>query len=386
MALPSATAKQVVVGSQHSCALTTEGGVRCWGYQEHGELGNGAPFATTNANVPVQVTGLESGVKMIATYDKHTCAITAAGGVMCWGLDENGQLGTGIPRTDNGVPASNVPVAVMGLSSGVTAIAVGLDSACAIVAEGKVKCWGHDESGKLGNSSTHTPGDGSPAFQPPVDVTGLSGAVQVSVGFSHACAVLATGALKCWGSNASGELGIGTDDPPHTAPVDVVALGTNVASVVAGFNITCAILKTGALQCWGHGDDGALGDGMTGTIRVVSSPTQVLGATTGVTSVSNTGIFTCAVISGATKCWGNSGALGTANGPSYRNSAPGEEVVGLGTGSAAVATGNEFACALTSAGGVKCWGQNGVGELGDGKGGIQSNESSDTPVNVVSLP
>ena len=383
--LPSAKAKQVEAGVQHTCALTSDGAVRCWGGSDKGQLGNGAPYKTGGTPVPVQVAGLTSGVKMIAVRGEFSCAVTGAGGVKCWGLDDSGQLGTGIPYTDSRMQASNVPVDDKGISSGAIAVSVGPSSACAIVAGGAVKCWGADESGKLGNGSTHMPGDGTPAFLPPVDVVGLTGAVQISVGGSHACAVLGTGALKCWGDNAFGALGIGTNDFTKNVPVDVAALGTDVVAVTAGGRETCAILKSGSLKCWGQGDYGLLGDGMTGTIRHVLLPQDVLGVTGGASSIS-LGNFACAVLAGATKCWGKGAALGSTDAQGFETYAPAREAVGLASGSQQVSVGLLHACALTTAGAIKCWGGNGTGALGNGEDDNGGTARQDQPVAVLSLP
>ncbi len=383
--LPSAKAKQVASGVQSTCALTTDGAVRCWGGSDHGQLGNGAPFESDGSPVPVQVTGLTSGVQMIDVGGDFACAVTAEGAVKCWGIDETGQLGTGIAYTDTRTQASNVPVPVKGITTGAVAVAVGASSACAIVSGGNVKCWGVDEAGKLGNDSPKLAGDGLPTFVPPVDVVGISGAVQISVGNRHACAVLATGALKCWGSNGRGTLGIGTEDPYKSVPVDVTALGTTVVSVEAGENETCAILKSGALKCWGQGDDGYLGDGATGIIRHVLLPQDVLGATAGATSISLKG-FACAALSGATRCWGKRAEIGTADVDGFETYAPAKEAVGLGTGSQAVSVGAYHACTFTVSGAIKCWGRNGQGQLGNGKPSNGGTARDSQPVSVLSFP
>ena len=383
--LPSAKAKQIGAGLQHTCALTEGGEVRCWGGSDKGQLGNGAPYESGATTIPVQVTGLTSGVQAISVGSDFSCAVTAAGGVKCWGTDEVGQLGTGIPYVDSRMQASNVPVDVKDLGSGAVAVSAGGSSACAIIAEGAVKCWGLDEYGKLGNASTHTAGDGMPSFLPPVTVQGMTGAVQISVGGHHACAVLASGALKCWGGNARGALGIGTDEPSKRVPVDVTALGTDVVRVEAGSENTCAVLKSGSMKCWGEGDEGQLGDGMTGIIRHVLVPQDVLGVTGGVTSVSLNG-FACAVISGATRCWGKSAKLGSTDEQGFETYAPAKEAVGLGTGSAQVSVGSQHACALTADGAVKCWGDDTTGNLGDGKDVNGGTARQKTPTAVVSLP
>lgn len=384
-ALPSAKAKQVVTGHLHACALTTGGAVRCWGYTEYGQLGNGVVNHQPHPAIPipVAVTGLDSGVQQISTDFRTTCALTAAGGVKCWGADGFGELGTGVPYVDSRSQISAVPVDVKGLSSGVRAISVGTSSACALTTAGGVKCWGKDEYGKLGNASTHSSGDGGPEFLPPVDVVGLSSGIkEISVGASHACALTVAGALKCWGRNG-GELGIEDDiRGSYNEPQDVVALGSDVAHVYAGGWVTCVIMKDTSAKCFGDGSQGQLGDGKDGILRRVSLPVAVVGLT-GVTGISNAGEYTCATVSGAVKCWGK-GVIGSPD-PSFRSFVP-FQALDLTSGWASVSTGGSYNCLVSAEGAVKCWGANGGGTLGDGTGGVTGIEAAATPVGVVSLP
>ena len=185
----------LAAGGGHVCALAANGGVRCWGENGLGELGNGSGAASSST--PVSVSKL-TGVQAIAAGGGHSCAI-ADGGVFCWGDDAVGELGDGA----DGGGSSNVPVPVVGLANAgvVQAIGVGDQHSCAVVS-GAVWCWGSNSDGQLGNSNPN----GSAV---PVQVQGLGGeAFAVVGGFNHTCALL-DGGVACWGSDAQGELGDG---------------------------------------------------------------------------------------------------------------------------------------------------------------------------------
>jgi len=391
--LPTAKAKEIATGRLHACALTMEGAVRCWGYSDHGQIGNGA-ISDLGVAVPqpAQVTGLESGVQAISTYDDHTCAITASGGVKCWGADNFGQLGTGIPYTDSRPQLSAVPVDAKGLSS-VRQISVGALSACAVTESGALKCWGKNEAGLIGNGQRHIIGDlDAPDFLPPTDVVGLgSGVTEVSVGYTHACAVINGGALKCWGDNSYGELGLGEEKTSavFAEPQDVTAVGLNVAHVAAGWNATCVVMKDGTARCFGSDEKGQLGDGKSGTLRKVTEPVAVVGLTA-VTYVARPGgDRTCAIAAGAVKCMGF-GRIGQGDDPNFTSYVP-VQSLDLTSGWTAVGVGGlgdgnrSFNCALSDQGAVRCWGDNSGGMLGDGKGGVTGLEESTTAVSVLSF-
>jgi len=149
----------IAAGGSHTCALTTTGGVKCWGNNFDGQLGDGTAFA--NSSTPVDVSGLTSGVSAIAAGGFHTCALTTTGSVKCWGYNRSGQLGDGTTTK------RATPVDVSELTSGVSAIAAGDYHTCALTTTGGVKCWGNNFFGQLGN------GLGVAERTTPVDVVWL---------------------------------------------------------------------------------------------------------------------------------------------------------------------------------------------------------------------
>lgn len=216
--------QQVSAGSAHSCAVTEQGGVKCWGSNSAGQLGDGS---STDRYTQVDVAGLGVGVSAVVNGGVHTCAITSAGGVKCWGSNASGQLGDGSNNSQQ-----NTPVNVNGLASGVMAIAAGASFTCALTSAGGVKCWGLNSSGQLGDNSLFNRAS-------PVDVQGLTANVAgITAGSNHTCALLKSGGMKCWGSNANGQLGDNSTIQRSTA-VDVIGLANGVAAIAAGGAHTC---------------------------------------------------------------------------------------------------------------------------------------------------
>jgi len=356
---------QVAAGTYNTCALLTTGGIKCWGDNGYGQLGNGT---TTSSTTPVDVTGLTSGVTAISTGGEHTCALLTTGGIKCWGYNISGQLGNG---TSDG---STTPVNVTGLTSGVTAISTGGEHTCALLTTGGIKCWGRNGNGQLGNGTS----DGSTT---PVDVTGLtSGVTAISAGGGHTCALLTTGGIKCWGRNGNGQLGNGTRID-STTPVNVSGLTSGVTSIASGDNHSCALLTTGGIKCWGYNGYGKLGNGTGVTTSgnlYSTTPVDVTGLTSGVTAISTGGEHTCALLTtGGIKCWGRNQYQQLGNGVSGFSVSPVDVTVTSGV--TAISTGLYHTCAVLTTGGIKCWGWNAYGQLGDG-----ANDSN-TPINVTGL-
>jgi alpha-tubulin suppressor-like RCC1 family protein len=236
----------ISAGAVHTCALTSSGGVKCWGYNELGRLGDNS---TTSRLTAVDVSGLASGVTAISAGGSHTCALASVGGVKCWGGNSFGSIG------DNSTTNRLTPVDVSGLSSGVRAIATGERHTCALTSGGGAKCWGRNGNGQLGDNSTTQ-------RLTAVDVSGLTGGVNAIAGGNfHTCAVTNFGGGKCWGANAYGQLGNNTTSTRQLTAVNVSGLTSGVSTIATGGWHACALTTAGAVLCWGSNDNGQLGDG-----------------------------------------------------------------------------------------------------------------------------
>jgi alpha-tubulin suppressor-like RCC1 family protein len=336
----------ITTSGAHGCAITPSGALRCWGWNDQGQLGNGTQEWSL---APVDVAGLSSGVVAVSGGIIHTCARTASGAVQCWGNGDHGQLG-------NGSTGDSLAPAEIEGSSSLASVVVGGTHTCAVTTQGAARCWGFNNVGQLGDGSTtesHSPGP----------VAGLSsGVIAVAAGNLHSCAVTSSGGVKCWGYNDRGQLGDGSTTT-RLAPVAVVGLSSGVVAISASYGGTCALLASGGVQCWGGNQWGQAGDG---TDLDSSVPVEVAGLAPGIVAIGAGATHACALTaSGAVQCWGGNqwGQLG--NGTTTNSLAP-VDVMGLSSGVIAIATGGGTTCAVLTSGGVKCWGYNDYGALGDG--------------------
>lgn len=234
-------------GSRHTCALTVSGRPMCWGQNVRGTIGDGT---TTDRPSPVEVVGLPGAVRTIAAGGTHSCALLESGSVQCWGRNDFAQLGNGT------LADGTSPTEVIGLPEGVESLSVGGAHSCVVTSARGLVCWGLNRNGQIGNGSTN---DG----QAPVPVPSLqSGIASVSAGGFHTCAVTTAGGVQCWGSNEFGQLGDGTNQD-RLEPVPVSGLESGIVAVSAGLYHTCALRTDGTVSCWGKNETGGLGDGTT---------------------------------------------------------------------------------------------------------------------------
>jgi alpha-tubulin suppressor-like RCC1 family protein len=360
----------VSAGGGYTCALLSGGHAKCWGMNQSGELGNGK---TTQSRVPVEVKGIEGARAIDTTYwdeENSTCVLLAGGSVKCWGGNSDGQLGSSEAADSD---SSLSPVTVTGLTNA-TAIAGSDFERCALLATGRVKCWGNPDLYDY----------------EPIPIKGVSDAKAISVGFGFGCAVIRGGTVRCWSVN------------PAASKVDGIS---NAKTISSSSSAACALVSGGKVRCWGDGTDGVLGNGTASGDSGIPSiwangPVDVKGIT-GATSVSgggngNLGGHVCATIkAGGVACWGSNSSGELGNGVSGARLSP-VRVVGI-SNATGISAGSWDTCARLANRQVKCWGLNNKGQLGNkstshhfrvyvesptGAGGFEDADVSPTPVTV----
>jgi alpha-tubulin suppressor-like RCC1 family protein len=357
-----ATRVRVAGGPTHTCALTAAGGVECWGLTDANALFSDYTVRTR----PVAVPGVSAAVSIVVG-SQHACAERADGTVLCWGHNFYGELGNGVPVHDLSNRAFDLvagpPVAAT-LGGRATAITAGGTDfsyhTCALLADTTVQCWGRNNGGQLGNGTlTDT--------STPIAVSDLTGVVALAAGESGTCAVLQDGTVKCWGLVFQLPGGNWRVDK---TPVAVSGL-SGVATISGGKSHFCALRSDGTAACWGSNDYGELGDGTT-TLR--TAPVSVNGLSEPAVGIGEGQDHTCALLAtGMVQCWGVNqyGSIGL---PTDRISFAPVTVSGV-TDAIAISTGLWHTCALSSVGTLKCWGWNAWGQLGN-----ESTTNSSSPV------
>jgi alpha-tubulin suppressor-like RCC1 family protein len=365
-----AKVKAISGGFGHICALLSNGKVKCWGINNVGQIGDGSEKSIRI--IPVTVVGL-SNATAISSGSAHTCALLSNGSVKCWGYDNYGQLGDGeihrfiLPGLIE-EKYFGVPITVVGLSNAI-AIAAGDEHTCALLSNGSIKCWGRNDWGELGNGKSSPEENYSST---PVLVNGIKDAIGICAGSIHTCALLKNRTVKCWGSNFMGQLGYGKITAQswnvipslNVTPTTIRDL-SNVAKISCGDTYTCALLTNGSVKCWGGNWYAFTRYGKTSLEEGYNfTPVNLVGISNAIAISAGSG-HACAVLSnGSVKCWGsdNYGQLGDITNPkifprfsSYKPL----PVTVVGLSDAVNVTTTYFnSCALLKDGKVKCWGVN----------------------------
>ncbi len=337
------------LGWYHSCSVA-QGILECWGSNLMYQLGPG--FPRHGRPWPGIVENLPGPVVRFTTGYEHSCAIIDSGELWCWGSDKYGRLGDGWPRED-----SWDPVLVGGIDHKVIAATAGRDHTCAVDETGAAWCWGSNLWGQLGN-------DWVVIDNPePMRVHGLdSGVVDIKAGSNHTCALLEEGRLLCWGIDEYGQVGDGSDNYSKGVPTQVHLLEQGVSRFAVGFEHTCAVMESGAAKCWGRDNHGQLGDNYLLADKDVPATVWVL---TDVVDISAGAHHTCALIADSTvKCWGSNhqGQLGfIANQRNY----PIRTIANSLEEAVTVQCGGYHTCGARKDGELLCWGQDSHGQVGN---------------------
>lgn len=363
-ALPSAAdaagfrVAQVSAGGNHTCALDPRGNVLCWGSDDEGQLGDDG--ALRDHRTPVAVAAPVAGnATAIASGEHHACALLRGGGAACWGEGRFGRLGDG-----SKAHVSRLTPLRVRTRARLTQITAGTYHSCALTADGVVLCWGQDFVGQVGDDAALV----DRSRPTPVALPRGRRATQVSAGASHSCAVLDDGAIACWGWALSGRLGDGSTQGEQPIPVKVdLPAGRVARSVSAGGFHTCAVLDDASAWCWGSDDEGQLGD--DDAFADQARPARVaLPAGRTATAITAGDHHTCALLDGgAIACWGSDADARLGSGETSRAERPTPRLVDAPGRRAfvAVSAGFEHTCAIATDRTLLCWGSDSDGQLGD---------------------
>ncbi len=342
---------QVSAGMEHTCAILDDQTLWCWGDNGQGETGQ--PLTVGLYDIPTLVDDTYQWVRVVAGR-AHSCGQTDDDRIFCWGFDEWGALGDGPVQSSDPIlrqvdPASSWTLVATGAASQHT---------CGRKSDGSYWCWGDDGDGQLGDAvfvDKHSPERiGSQVWN------------EVSTTREHTCGVRTDGTLWCWGQNSWGQIGIGSEGHQN-APRAVTATGVSGWShVSAGGGHTCAIDDTGDVWCWGAGESGQLGGGMTTGTQV---PARSSTPGEDWKDIACGRVHSCGIklvmpgdTTGEVLCWGSNSYLQLGTPSAGAMQEWGWQSVS-GNGWASVDAGCDTSCALGS-GDLYCWGWNMNGELG----------------------
>ena len=357
----SRIAVSCAAGSGHTCALTAAGGVKCWGMNNYGQVG--AFPSAASYTPPDQAEPLHEGVVDICAESWNTCALMEDGGVKCWGDNLYGQLGNG----SMGGGYEYVPDDVIGLGGKAVQVECGMQFACALLENGKIMCWGNGGSGQLGNGvDLDLCVDWYSCIQPePAEVVDLGMTVDsLAVGLSITCSSAVNGNLECWGTGSP--LGGGGPDPlSSSVPLEVISFSSQVSQVELSTH-ACVLTEDGSFFSWGSNSDGEVGNGAVEYAQW--EPVEIGPFTPRPTNIECDGKHTCISLEdGSVKCWGRNkyGQLGNGEwGHDVISSTP-VDVIGLENHFVVSLCGGSNTCAIMDDGSMKCWGRGSSGQLGN---------------------
>lgn len=348
---PLPAAPSLWAGGWHSCAR--EGPrLSCWGKNNHGQLGVGD---RADHDRPQRVIAVDERVVDLALGWFHTCACTARGVVVCWGRNDEGQLGAPPQTPGDG------PRVVAGVQRCAQVVA-GDSHTCVRDAAGQVTCWGDGREGQTAGPLS--------AGNVPAAVVGIEHAVHVSAQGGTTCAVLADGRVTCWGRGSKGQLGDGKTTAARPSPTAVPGIGGGIA-VAVGQGFACLLERGGASHCWGVVGENKLG---ISPERILFAPTRTPLVSDAIRMSAGASHYCVVRRSGSVACaWSNYfGQLG--NGTERSFSGAPERVIGL-EGAVEVAAGAVHTCARDRHG-VSCWGFGESGQLGNGSRQVASTQAS----------
>jgi len=355
---------EIATGAVASCARYSDRSVSCWGSNLYGQLGNGSATTVENS-VPVTVTGIGNATQ-ISVSDYAACARLTSSTLQCWGAYNNDDLVMGTKYT---TPQD------MGISD-VAEVKVSINNICVRRTDGAVYCKNEGRNGQLGNGASNS----ATAWTQVNDFGNTLVATAISSNSNGAanCALNSDGNVYCWGGNGEKLLGDANTSLVFNTPhlIDNLA---NVTKIGAGGGVICALKTANELRCWGNGNTGPLGDGLSYTTLASypNDPVQV-------TNLSNVASFNvgngvaCAVLTDATaKCWGANNQKVIKNDATLKMLSPVALPI---TGISQMSSSGNFSCALKTNGDVQCWGYNANGRLGDG---TSTATTVDAPVSII---
>jgi alpha-tubulin suppressor-like RCC1 family protein len=401
---PRAIADRITAGDKHTCAIGSEPGdvtgtVHCWGNNFVGQLGLGD--TANRGDGPGEManqlpdTDLGQRARSISAGTAHTCAVLANSSVKCWGYNSSGQLGLGDVESRGDTPGemgSALPAVALGTGRTAVMVTAGVEHVCALLDNGKVKCWGDNSLGQLGLGDTNDRGDGPGEMGdalPYVDLGTGRTAITVSAAASHTCAVLDTHAVKCWGSAEVGQLGLGDTNHRGDAPGEMgdalgtVDLGEGITprAITTGRFHTCVQVTNTAVKCWGLNTNGQLGVGDTLTRGdepgEMGAALPLVETGTTITGLAAMGSANC-VVGGQghdSQCWGANAKGQLARGDVLESFTPSFSSIGY---SNAVAGGLEHLCVVRPDSTIRCIGANDSGQLGYGTTSNLGDEAGET--------